>query len=86
MAHLTLSRTQVQLIALLARGWTRRAIAAELYLSPGTVAFHIGDLLRRLNLPNATALVALAVAQGVLSSADWPLSPTGVTLLTMDLE
>lgn len=57
---------QEERIALaVARGATNREVAAELYLSPKTVEFHLGRVYRKLGVRSRTELAAL-VADGAL--------------------
>ncbi len=49
-----------------ARGATNREVAAELYLSPKTVEFHLGRVYRKLGVRSRTELAAL-VAEGALA-------------------
>lgn len=51
-------------------GLTNRQIAAELYLSTSTVKAHVADLLRKLDAPTRTRVVARAHALGMLPGAD----------------
>ncbi|MFA9272526.1 MAG: helix-turn-helix transcriptional regulator, partial [Baekduiaceae bacterium] len=50
-----------------ARGATNREVAAELYLSPKTVEFHLGRVYRKLGVRSRTELAAL-VAEGALAA------------------
>ena len=50
-----------------ARGATNREVAAELYLSPKTVEFHLGRVYRKLGVRSRTELAAL-VAEGELAN------------------
>lgn len=52
-----LSPREVAIIRSIADGMTNREIANELSLSPDTVKFHVGELLRRLELKRRSELV-----------------------------
>jgi DNA-binding NarL/FixJ family response regulator len=43
-----------------ARGATNREVAAELFLSPKTIEFHLGRVYRKLGIHSRTELAALA--------------------------
>ena len=53
--HCPLTRRQLEVAELIARGMTNGQIARELVLTPGTVANHIEHILRRLDVPNRAA-------------------------------
>jgi DNA-binding NarL/FixJ family response regulator len=61
-AELGLSERQAQVLALLLRGLTNKAIARELKLAEQTVKAHMSAALRALNVSNRTQ-AAIAVAQ-----------------------
>lgn len=73
------STAELRVLPGIARGETYRSIAATLYLTPSTIAFHASQLRARLGAANNAALVALAVAAGLLSVSDWPFELTGLT-------
>jgi LuxR family transcriptional regulator, regulator of acetate metabolism len=47
-----LTRRELDVLRLMARGRTNRAVAAELVISEGTVKFHVNNLLRKLHAGN----------------------------------
>lgn len=53
-----LTRRQWEVAALVAQGLSNKEIAAQLVLSPGTVANHVEAILRRLKLHNRAQLAA----------------------------
>lgn len=63
--ELTAQETRIALAV--ARGATNREVAAELYLSPKTVEFHLGRVYRKLGVRSRTELAAL-VAEGALAA------------------
>lgn len=74
--HVRISPLQQRLLVLLARGETQGDAAQVLEMSSANVRYHLGRLLRAARVPNVTALVALAVASGVLAGSPWPLEAT----------
>jgi DNA-binding NarL/FixJ family response regulator len=53
-----LTNREREVLRLLARGLTNRAIAAELVISGGTVKFHVNSILRKLHVANRAEAVA----------------------------
>jgi DNA-binding CsgD family transcriptional regulator len=68
--HLT--EREVDLICLLAAGWSTQAISLTLQLSPHTITHHLGNMLKRCDVRNRTELVARAFAGGILVPGSWP--------------
>ena len=60
-----LTAQEVRVAAAVARGATNRQVAAELFLSPKTIEFHLGRVYRKLGIRSRTELAAL-VAEGRL--------------------
>jgi len=59
---------------LLAQGLTNPDIARRLYLSPRTVKTHVEHLLAKTELTSRVQLAALAVAEGLGTAADRPVT------------
>src|SRR5262249_59415785 len=59
-----LTPREVQLLGMLAQGKAAKAIAAELYISPKTVATHIQRILAKLGVHSRTEAVSLAFRHG----------------------
>ena len=57
-----LTRRELDVLRLLARGLSNRAIAAELVVSEGTVRFHTGAILRKLDVANRAQAAARYLA------------------------
>jgi PAS domain S-box-containing protein len=66
-----LSAREVEVLELLARGLTNRAVAARLQLSPRTIDHHVSSLLRKLGTPNRTA-AAMAAGRARLLARKLP--------------
>lgn len=62
----SLKPREIAIIRLVAEGMTTREIAGELSLSPDTVKFHIGNLLRRLELKRRSELVKFGLENGLI--------------------
>jgi DNA-binding CsgD family transcriptional regulator len=60
-----LTAQEVRVATAVARGATNREVAAELFLSPKTIEFHLGRVYRKLGIHSRTELAALA-AEGRL--------------------
>jgi DNA-binding NarL/FixJ family response regulator len=70
----TVTHRERQVMKLVAEGNTNKYIAEYLCLSVKTVGKHRSNLMRKLNLHNASALTAFAIAKGLLATeADLPL-------------
>ena len=61
-----LTRREVEVLRLVARGWTDRDIAERLYLSRRTVSNHVSNILGKLDVPSRRAAVVKAVRLGML--------------------
>jgi len=62
----TLTRRQVEVIRLMASGFTNKEIASRLYLSTRTVDMHVRDILNRLDCRSRTEAVRAADELGLL--------------------
>ena len=60
------SHREKEVLHCLKNGCASQEIADRLGISPRTVKFHIGNILRKLNASNRTQAVALAMQQGLL--------------------
>lgn len=61
-----LTKREIEILQLVARGWSNQRIAAELFLSPHTVKRHVANLLRKLESPSRAAAVARGTQLGLL--------------------
>jgi ATP/maltotriose-dependent transcriptional regulator MalT len=61
-----LTRREHDVLRLLARGLPNRQIAAELFISPGTVGVHVSSLLSKLGASTRTEAAAMARTAGLL--------------------
>lgn len=61
-----LTEREVEVIALVARGETNRAIATQLGISEKTVARHVANIFFKLSLPNRAAATAYAYQHGLV--------------------
>jgi len=62
----TLTKAELQMLRLVARGGTMKAIAKELGRSPDTVETHIRAILRKLGCKSRSEAVALARDHGII--------------------
>ena len=60
-----LTPREAEVLRLLARGASDRAIAAELSISPKTVGVHVSSILAKTGCANRTAAAAFAVGRGL---------------------
>jgi DNA-binding NarL/FixJ family response regulator len=61
-----LTSRELDVLRVLARGRSNRQIAAELYISPGTVSVHVSRILTKLGVTTRTEATARAYAEGLL--------------------
>jgi DNA-binding CsgD family transcriptional regulator len=61
-----LTEREVEVLRLLAKGWTNAQIAQALGVSRHTVGFHVGNLLEKLGMSNRTEAVVEGMQQGWL--------------------
>jgi ATP/maltotriose-dependent transcriptional regulator MalT len=61
-----LTSREVEILRLVARGWSNRRIAAELLLSAHTVKRHVANVLRKLEAPSRAAAVSRGTRLGIL--------------------
>jgi DNA-binding NarL/FixJ family response regulator len=66
-AFLDLTSRQREVLQLLAEGYSMKEVAAELGVTPRTVAFHKYRLMGELGLSSNAELVQLAIRQGILA-------------------
>jgi DNA-binding CsgD family transcriptional regulator len=62
----TLTPRERQILALIARGMTNRAIAGALTISDRTVDRHVSNILTKLDLPSRSAATAYAYERGLV--------------------
>ena len=60
-----LTKTEIEIIQLIAKGWSTKIIADKRRLSPLTVETHRKNIFRKLNAKNMAEVVTFAVAQGI---------------------
>jgi DNA-binding NarL/FixJ family response regulator len=61
-----LTRREVELLQLVAQGFSNKAIAAQLTVSENTVKYHIRNILQKLGVQNRTEAAAQAIRQGLI--------------------
>ena len=61
-----LTERELDVLRLLARGLSNRAIGAELFISETTVKFHVGNLMRKLMVSRRAEAVYAATKLGLL--------------------
>ena len=63
-----LTNREITMLKGLARGLSNRAMSQELWVTEQTVKFHLGNLYRKLGVPNRLAAASYAHAHGVLDA------------------
>ena len=59
-----------EVLALMATGMTNDEVAARLDISEGTVRLHVSNVLMKLDAPNRTTAVVIAIRHGLVGVAD----------------
>jgi DNA-binding NarL/FixJ family response regulator len=60
-----LTEREITMLQALARGLSNKAISRELWLAEPTVKFHLGNLYRKLGVPNRLAAASFAHSHGI---------------------
>ena len=63
-----LTERELTMLKALARGLSNKAISRELWVSEETVKFHLGNLYRKLGVPNRLAAASIAHARGIAAA------------------
>jgi DNA-binding NarL/FixJ family response regulator len=61
-----LTEREITMLKALARGLSNKAISQELWVTEQTVKFHLGNLYRKIGVPNRLAAASFAHANGIL--------------------
>jgi DNA-binding NarL/FixJ family response regulator len=64
-----LTDREITMLKALARGLSNKAISQELWVTEQTVKFHLGNLYRKLGVPNRLAAASFAHARGIRAAA-----------------
>jgi len=75
----TVTHRERQVLKLVAEGLANKSIAGYLALSVKTVEKHRSNLMKKLDLHNASSLTAFAIAKGLVSSESTPTPDTSAT-------
>ena len=62
-----LSPREIEVLSLLAEGWSNRMIGESLYLSPETVKSHVSAILKKLDASDRAQAVSRALRMGVIT-------------------
>jgi len=68
----SLTERELEVLCLLARGHTNKAIGRQLQITLNTVNNHVQNILRKLGVANRTAAACWAVSRGLIDDADSP--------------
>jgi DNA-binding NarL/FixJ family response regulator len=67
-----LTERELAVAVLIAEGLSTATIAERLALSPHTIAAHLANMLRNLNVRNRTEMIARLYSEGILARGEWP--------------
>jgi DNA-binding NarL/FixJ family response regulator len=73
----SISERELEVIKLIAEGYTNNEIAAKLFLSPHTVNTHRKNIMQKLGVNNTAAIVLYAVKTDLISPNKFLFSPAG---------
>lgn len=65
-----LTKREIDVIRLIAKGYSNRQIAEELLISDRTVSTHVGRILKKLQLENRTQIALYALRKGLVDLVD----------------
>ncbi|MCP4165213.1 MAG: response regulator transcription factor [Chloroflexi bacterium] len=65
-AEMALSEREMDVLRLLAKGWTNCSIAKEMTVSERTLGFHVGNVLGKLAADSRTEAMVIAIKKGWL--------------------
>jgi DNA-binding NarL/FixJ family response regulator len=65
----TLTKRELDVLRGMSQGRTNKQIAADLFLSPGTVRVHVSNILAKLGVENRTAAASHALSHGLLGDS-----------------
>ncbi len=63
-----LTRRELEVLQLLARGFSDKKIADELYISPRTAMTHVSNILSKFGVNKRTAAASVALRMGIVDS------------------
>lgn len=63
-----LTERQLEVLKLIAQGWTNKQVADQLFITERTVKYHLQEILQKLHLRNRTQAVAYAVRTGLIDT------------------
>lgn len=66
MSGQALTEREVEVLRLMARGRSNKAIGAELHIGEGTVKFHVNNILGKLGAEDRTQAVTIALQRGII--------------------
>ena len=69
----SLTPRELEVLTLVAAGYTNRVIADALYISPSTTKRHVTNILAKLGLPSRAAAIRLALQHGLLADQALPI-------------
>ncbi|MDA9563707.1 response regulator transcription factor [Flavobacteriales bacterium] len=78
-APISLSKRELEIIALIADGGTNKDIAEKLFLSTHTVMTHRKNIMNKLGVKNTAGIVIYAVKENVISPNKYLFSPTEIS-------
>ncbi|WP_196797480.1 response regulator transcription factor [Gloeocapsa sp. PCC 7428] len=61
-----LTAREIEVLAMIAEGWSNKAIARHLHISEHTVKFHVSSIFTKLNVSSRTEAVTIGARQGLI--------------------
>jgi DNA-binding CsgD family transcriptional regulator len=65
-ARFPLTERELEVVSKIAEGFQTKEIAEILFISPATVKMHRKNIIRKMNVPNASAVVSECLRSGLI--------------------
>jgi len=70
LSQIKLTKREVEILTMVAKGLTNQEIAAQAYISTNTVKAHLSIIMKKLDVPNRQRAAILAMEKGIITKTD----------------
>ena len=70
LSEINLTKREIEILSLVARGLSNNEIAARSYISANTVKAHLSDIMKKLGVPNRQRAAIVAMEKGIITRND----------------